>query len=62
MCVYLLPLYYTVTRLAEEKETKTRDAMKLMGLRDCSYFAAWAIFLAVLVILMSVLLVATLKF
>jgi hypothetical protein len=60
MCIYLLPLYYTVTKLAEEKESKAREGMKMMGLRDQSYYLAWLVFLAVLVGLMSVLLVGTL--
>ena len=60
MCIYLLPLYYTVTKLAEEKESKAREGMKMMGLRDHSYYLAWLVFLAVLVGLMSVLLVGTL--
>ena len=34
MCVFLLPLYYMVSRLAEEKESKAREGMKMMGLRD----------------------------
>ena len=34
MCVFLLPLYYMVSRLAEEKESKAREGMKIMGLRD----------------------------
>jgi mannose/fructose/N-acetylgalactosamine-specific phosphotransferase system component IIC len=61
MLVYLLPLYYMVTRLAEEKEMKTREAMKMMGLRDFSYYTAWAVFLSVMVALMSALLVCTLS-
>jgi mannose/fructose/N-acetylgalactosamine-specific phosphotransferase system component IIC len=62
MCIYLLPLYYMVTRLAEEKESKAREAIKLMGLRNMSYYAAWLAFLAILVAIISVLLVGTLSF
>ena len=60
MCIYLLPLYYFVARLAEEKEAKTREAMKMMGLKDISYYAAWAIDLAFIVALMSGVAVGTL--
>jgi len=60
MCVFLLPLYYMVTRLSEEKESKAREGMKMMGLRDNSYYFAWAILLGFLITLMSVLLVGTL--
>ena len=34
MCIYLLPLYYMVTKLAEERESKAREGMKMMGLKD----------------------------
>jgi cation transport ATPase len=61
MCIYLLPLYYMVTKLAEEKESKAREGMKMMGLRDHSYYLAWLLFLAALVGLMSGLLVGTLS-
>ena len=60
MCVYLLPLYYMVTKLAEEKESKAREGMKMMGLRDLSYYAAWAVSLAYIVALMTGSLVGTL--
>lgn len=61
MCIFLLPLYYMVTKLAEEKESKAREGMKMMGLRDQTYYAAWIIFLGFLVSLMSLLLVGTLS-
>ena len=32
MCIYLLPLYYMVTKLAEEKESRGREGMIMMGL------------------------------
>lgn len=32
ICIFLLPLYYTVTRLAEEKEGRAREGMQMMGL------------------------------
>ena len=50
-----------VSKLAEEKESKAREGMKMMGLRDQTYYAAWVIFLAFLVGVMSMLLVITLS-
>lgn len=38
MCIYLLPLYYLTSRLAEEKESKAREGLKMMGLSDKSYY------------------------
>ena len=33
-----------VTKLAEEKESKIRESMKMMGLSDGSYYSAWFLF------------------
>ena len=38
ICIFMLPLYYMVTKLAEEKESKIRESMKMMGLSDTSYY------------------------
>lgn len=57
MSIYLLPLYYMVTKLAEEKESRAREGMIMMGLKHETYFMAWFIFLFVTVFSMSVILV-----
>ena len=59
MCIFLLPLYYMVTKVAEEKESRGREGMKMMGLRDETYFIGWFIFLFLIVSGMSVLMVLT---
>jgi hypothetical protein len=46
-----------VTALSEEKESKAREGMMMMGLNDKSYFAAWAIFMLGVISIMSSLLV-----
>ena len=57
MCIYLLPLYYMVTKLAEEKESRAREGMIMMGLRHEVYFFSWFIFLFTTVFVMSAILV-----
>ncbi len=59
LCVYLLPLYYMVTKLAEEKESRGREGMIMMGLKHHTYFLAWWVFLFTIVFGMSVILVLT---
>jgi hypothetical protein len=44
MFTFLIPLYYIVSKLAEEKESKSREGMKMMGLKDSSYFLSWYVF------------------
>ena len=48
-----------VTKLSEEKESKAREGMKMMGLNDKSYFAAWFMFMLAVISVMSALLVIT---
>jgi len=62
MCIFLLPLYYMITKLAEEKESKAREGMKMMGLNDKTYLMAWFIFMIGLVSLVSVMSVISSKF
>jgi ATP-binding cassette subfamily A (ABC1) protein 1 len=44
MFTFLIPLYYLVSKLAEEKESRSREGMKMMGLKDASYFLSWFVF------------------
>ena len=48
-----------VSKIAEEKESRGREGMKMMGLRDETYFLAWFIFLLLIVTGMSTLMVIT---
>ena len=61
ICIYLLPLYYMVTKLAEERESRAREGMKMMGLKDRTYFAGWFIFFAMINMLIATLIVAVLS-
>ena len=62
MFTYLIPLYYIVSKLAEEKESKSREGMKMMGLKDSTYFLSWMTTFAVVIAIMSLLVVATTAF
>jgi len=62
MCIFMLPLYYMITKLAEEKESKAREGMKMMGLNDKTYFVAWFIFFGGLVALVSVVTIVSARF
>jgi ATP-binding cassette subfamily A (ABC1) protein 3 len=43
MIIYLIPFYYLVSKIAQEKESKSREGMKMMGLQDSTYFLSWFI-------------------
>lgn len=55
MFTFLIPLYYLVSKLAEEKESKAREGMKMMGLKDSSYYASWFVFYTFIVFVMSLI-------
>lgn len=42
--IQLIPFYYIVSKIASEKEMKSREGMKMMGLEDSTYFLSWFIF------------------
>jgi uncharacterized RDD family membrane protein YckC len=55
MITFLIPFYYLVQKLAIEKAGKTREGMKMMGLKDSTYFASWFVFFNVIIIGMSLI-------
>jgi len=60
ICIYLLPLYYMITKLSEERESRAREGMKMMGLKDTTYFVGWFVFLLIINIPIASLIVAVL--
>jgi ATP-binding cassette subfamily A (ABC1) protein 3 len=41
LLIFLAPLYRFVSNSVSEKENKTREAMKVMGLTDAPYWLSW---------------------
>jgi hypothetical protein len=39
--MYIPPLYRTVYRIVQEKETRVKESMKMMGLGDFAYWLSW---------------------
>lgn len=62
MFTFLIPLYYIVSKLAEEKESKSREGMKMMGLKDSTYFLSWMVTFGSIIAIMSLLLTAMVSF
>ena len=58
MFTFLIPLYYLVSKLAEEKESKAREGMKMMGLKDTSYYMSWFVFYFMIIVVMSLIICA----
>jgi ATP-binding cassette subfamily A (ABC1) protein 3 len=53
--IYLIPVYYITTKLTEEKESKAREGMKMMGLKDATYYLAWIILNTLIVLVISII-------
>jgi ATP-binding cassette subfamily A (ABC1) protein 3 len=62
MFTFLIPLYYIVSKLAEEKESKSREGMKMMGLKDTSYFLSWIVFFFIIIVTMSLIIIGMVSF
>ena len=43
MFIYLIPFYYLTSKIAAEKESRSRGGMKMMGLDDSTFFLSWFI-------------------
>jgi uncharacterized membrane protein len=43
MIIYIAPYFYLVSKMASEKESKSKEGMKMMGLNDLTYYLAWFI-------------------
>jgi hypothetical protein len=46
--MYILPVFTIVSLLVKEKEHKTREAMRIMGMTDFPYWMSWFVFYTVL--------------
>ena len=43
MIIFKIPYFYLTSKIASEKESKAKEGMKMMGLRDSTYYFAWFI-------------------
>jgi len=44
LMMYVPLLYNTVYRIVKERESKSRESMKMMGLTDTPYWLSWFVF------------------
>ena len=62
LLVFILPVYRLISNMVSEKETKARESMKIMGLKDLSYWASWFVFHFIRVTIISALSTLILSF
>lgn len=45
--IFILPVYNTVQLIVKEKEQRTKESMRMMGMSDTSYWLSWFVFYTV---------------
>ena len=53
LAVFVVPLFRTEYRIVSEKETKVRESMRMMGMKDISYWMSWFTYYTIINILLS---------
>lgn len=59
--MYLIPVYRITFRIVSEKESRARESMKMMGLKDSSYWLSWFTYYFLLVTTISVVITIVLN-
>jgi hypothetical protein len=55
LVMYIPPLYRTVYRIVQEKESRVKESMKIMGLGDGAYWLSWYVYFTLVNIAISFL-------
>lgn len=55
--VFIVPLYRLSYRIVNEKETRARESMKMMGLTDTSYWLSWLSYYAIICTVITLIIV-----
>lgn len=55
LVMYIPPLYRTVYRIVQEKESRVKESMKIMGLGDGAYWLSWYLYFTLVNIAISFL-------
>ena len=53
LIMYIPAVYRTAYRIVNEKETKVKESMRMMGLRDFSYWASWLTYYSIVNLMIS---------
>lgn len=60
LLMYIPPLFRNSYRIVNEKETRIRESMKIMGLTDVAYWTSWFAYHSIISLLISILATITL--
>lgn len=51
----MTPFFYITSKMASEKESKSKEGMKMMGLNDSTYYLAWFILFSLISFFTSII-------
>ena len=54
LIIFIIPIFYITGKLAEEKESKAREGMKMMGLNDATYYCSWITIFTIIMLYTSI--------
>lgn len=60
MIIFMIPFFYLTQKMANEKESKAKEGMKMMGLTDSTYYISW--FITYLIISFETCIIVTFMF
>jgi len=53
--MYILPVFFIVSLIVKEKESKARESMRMMGMTDSPYWLSWFAYYTILNTLLSLI-------
>jgi len=53
LIMYVPPMYRTAYRIVAEKESKVKESMRMMGLKDTAYWLSWLTYYTIINTLIS---------
>ena len=55
LIAYIPPVYNTVFHLVKEKESRTKESMRMMGMSDTAYWLSWFFYYTIINTMISTL-------
>ncbi len=55
LLMFIPPVYNTVFMLVKEKESRIKESMRMMGMKDTSYWLSWYVYYTVITTLVCIL-------
>jgi hypothetical protein len=61
LLIFLTPMYRMISFIVDEKYSRAREGMKIMGLKDLPYWVSWFLYYIIISTIISLACAAVLK-